>query len=1154
MAPTTAAAFNTLGLDLVPVACVSLTDILFDFDSSFPHPDVALILGQLPGLRAKHKNAKGQLPPLSVFGHADPVGQDEFNKALSGRRARAIYGLLTHDLKIWNALFNEEWANKGVLPGLRKQLGAPATTPRDQLFQDFMNKSFPSPVPKSEFLAGGADPKGIGDLQGCSDFNPLIVLSTSENQTLKTEERNKQNEPDRRVVVFLFRAGSKVNSAKWPCPAATEGTAKCRKQFFAGPPPGDLRRKSGPVHKEFAKTKDTFACRFFDRIARLSPCEAPPPPVVLGVNPLIFFLGADPAVTAPGAVASAGAASALVSSIDAPKINVAQDIVLVKKSYTNPKRVEVVLKTDTPFDGNAKLTVNNPNTIFFFPTKTSTARILFNGIDNVFKGAQLNPTGPGVTIFAEGNAASANLRDVVLTLHLSGGTKTPGPDAVGRMTAIELLLDIGAPRVNATTTPVPLPQPPKTAPAKPTDKFFLGRPVPIQDDAKIQERAMLMVQPVKTAGFAGLNRKLVLIRNGDKVTTFTQEKPSNTDVVVAQRHTLFSINTATTFFVEGKTESTSARDVEYQLGLDGLDDDGDRVKVTVVHSEIVSNKEPKDVHTVAIVPEKPERKSLSKFFPAPLIVGRNFPFELRPFVKVAVPTAFKWSAPGSTILSLTNSTNEVVKITSTGQSTAENDNTIELLVTTNLGQFLRRHRLTVVKVTIDPVNTGDKLKDTDDLNAIRNPSGIVILSGADQSDKTKVAKIEMVKFPIPVPPAAAALPTIEPDLKWTDDDPRISWWIIGDDGKDLKGKADFVNDEKAKRGTKIQIFGTKEGDVLIQPYSGGFGYGMFRANVVTLKKIKYRASRIFIKAKPPAPPNPAVIGRKPTAEHSDIEKHFKVVNIYLRPAGIEMIPDDSAEVASNTGNNKVGQTALDAKVVTVTKAKNGHFDVEVNDPAMTFQAADGDERGAIRVNTRNEVVSFAFIHSEAGGSSVLATAKLCPANHAPKTRARQPEGAPNQSGTPKAYRRTNFTLSDLGTPSSSLKSKTGIPPNTPADKVDMVVLFPDVNWQPATPATRDVNLLWGVIVPTTNIDSSSSVVAGDAASLILAYANTLAHELGHIFGLGHRGNTSASVNDGLAVPTNENLMHPTNPPPQAENVDIIQVKGIRFSEALFRNP
>ena len=64
----------------------------------------------------------------------------------------------------------------------------------------------------------------------------------------------------------------------------------------------------------------------------------------------------------------------------------------------------------------------------------------------------------------------------------------------------------------------------------------------------------------------------------------------------------------------------------------------------------------------------------------------------------------------------------------------------------------------------------------------------------------------------------------------------------------------------------------------------------------------------------------------------------------------------------------------------------------------------------------------------------------------------------------------------------------------------------------------------------------------------------MAHELGHIFGLGHRGNTADGVTDGLALPSAENLMHPTQPPPTAENVDIIQVKAIRFSEALNRTP
>src|ERR1700736_1398068 len=90
LAPTTGQDFNALGLDLIVVACLSLRDILFAFDSSFPMPSVAVMLKELPGLREKHKNSKGQLPPASVFGHADPVGGDLFNKPLSGRRARAI--------------------------------------------------------------------------------------------------------------------------------------------------------------------------------------------------------------------------------------------------------------------------------------------------------------------------------------------------------------------------------------------------------------------------------------------------------------------------------------------------------------------------------------------------------------------------------------------------------------------------------------------------------------------------------------------------------------------------------------------------------------------------------------------------------------------------------------------------------------------------------------------------------------------------------------------------------------------------------------------------------------------------------------------------------------------------------------------------------
>jgi hypothetical protein len=36
---------------------------------------------------------------------------------------------------------------------------------------------------------------------------------------------------------------------------------------------GDTRRKNGDTLKLYAETRDTMACRFYDRFARRSPCE-----------------------------------------------------------------------------------------------------------------------------------------------------------------------------------------------------------------------------------------------------------------------------------------------------------------------------------------------------------------------------------------------------------------------------------------------------------------------------------------------------------------------------------------------------------------------------------------------------------------------------------------------------------------------------------------------------------------------------------------------------------------------------------------------------------------------------------------------------------------------------------------------------------------
>lgn len=285
VAPTTAEDFNTFGLDLIPVACLSLNDILFEFDSSFVTPDAIKILQHLPDLRQRHKNSKGELPPLSVFGHADPVGQDEYNKSLSGRRAKAVYGVLTHDVGLWHSLLNtplggDNWKSKNLLARMRSALNDTGNRAVDAVIADYQKLLCPIAIAKSDFLGQGADPQGKAAFQGCSDFNPLIILSKSDATTLSHEDRNKANEPDRRVVVFLFRAGTKVNASLWPCPRASEPTPKCRLRFFADAKkrlaPGNERREHKepqPNDTDPTVAHDTFACRFYDRIARLSPCE-----------------------------------------------------------------------------------------------------------------------------------------------------------------------------------------------------------------------------------------------------------------------------------------------------------------------------------------------------------------------------------------------------------------------------------------------------------------------------------------------------------------------------------------------------------------------------------------------------------------------------------------------------------------------------------------------------------------------------------------------------------------------------------------------------------------------------------------------------------------------------------------------------------------
>ncbi len=292
LAPTTEGKLNTISLDLQPVACVSLHDVLFEFDSSFVMPESKAMLADIPGLREKHKSKKGEYPPLSVFGHADPVGDDTYNKILSGRRSKAIYGLLIKDPAVWDSLYSsphggDNWQQKNAVKTMAAATGKPESTTRKDLMKAYMDFLCPFTLTKADFLGKGADAGGRADYQGCSEFNPLMILSTTEASTLPKADRDAENKRNRRVVVYLFCPNVKLDPASWPCPAALDGSAKCKERFWKTPKTGEQRRAAGAERREWAKTKDTFACRFYERIARLSPCEGPvPPPPVTKVYDL----------------------------------------------------------------------------------------------------------------------------------------------------------------------------------------------------------------------------------------------------------------------------------------------------------------------------------------------------------------------------------------------------------------------------------------------------------------------------------------------------------------------------------------------------------------------------------------------------------------------------------------------------------------------------------------------------------------------------------------------------------------------------------------------------------------------------------------------------------------------------------------------------
>ncbi len=272
---------NTIILEVNVVACWKVEDIFFEFDEAFIKKEIMVqdqvkttsdefkkfrdLYDRLVSLFKQHPSYKKYPgPPAAIFGHADPVGEDDYNKTLSERRAKVIYGILLRDPGIWKEVFKR----KDGLKYLQDRLKDYGYGSGDASIKSYMDELCPDfKLQKTDFLGDG---NGECAFQGCSEFNPVLMFSKKEWNAFKKPEnkkkRDEENQPNRRVVIYLFEPGTKVDPKLWPCPEEPE-IQGCKDRFW-------LDKEDRRAFKETRRTDHTYACRFYERMAHLSPCES----------------------------------------------------------------------------------------------------------------------------------------------------------------------------------------------------------------------------------------------------------------------------------------------------------------------------------------------------------------------------------------------------------------------------------------------------------------------------------------------------------------------------------------------------------------------------------------------------------------------------------------------------------------------------------------------------------------------------------------------------------------------------------------------------------------------------------------------------------------------------------------------------------------
>lgn len=250
------------------LACASIPNVTFETSRSFVRPNAAVYLKKLKEIVNANPNSM-----MMIFGHTDKVGTEDFNKALSERRAKSAYALLIKKPDYWVTLFekgngpdNEDWGLKSVqtiLNFLNPDAQLDITNTMDDRTVKELETYTEDPwtwrnrvkviTPNAlkmvvqkymDTLMDGvslteSDFFGLKHA-GCSVFNPIIDIDQAE-------------EDNRRVTFFLF---DQNRLPEIPC--SNTDLAPCRSQ--------SSQYRQNPRHTY--RHNDSFSCAFYDSIAK----------------------------------------------------------------------------------------------------------------------------------------------------------------------------------------------------------------------------------------------------------------------------------------------------------------------------------------------------------------------------------------------------------------------------------------------------------------------------------------------------------------------------------------------------------------------------------------------------------------------------------------------------------------------------------------------------------------------------------------------------------------------------------------------------------------------------------------------------------------------------------------------------------------------